>query len=86
MVLLSTQGLRLPGKLELVLFFRYKVYKATQMFVMVDYVREMTSKKSCKYSKYGSFDHVLFLFFYFPLCAVNLAKLLGSTQQQLLAG
>ena len=31
------------------------------MFMMVDYVREMTVKKSCKYSKFGSIEHLLFL-------------------------
>ena len=29
---------------------------------MVAYVREMIVKKSCKYAKYGSFEHLLFLF------------------------
>ena len=43
-----------------------KLHEATQMFRMVDYVREMTVKKSCKYSEYGSFGHLFFLF----LCAV----------------
>ena len=32
------------------------------MFVMVDYVREMTVKKSCKYGEYGLFEQLLFLF------------------------
>ena len=32
------------------------------MFVMVDFIREMTVKKSCKYGDYGSFEHLLFLF------------------------
>ena len=31
------------------------------MSVMVDNVRERTSKKSCKYGKYGSFQKLLFL-------------------------
>ena len=30
-------------------------------FTMVGYVREMTSKKFCKYGENGSFDHLLFL-------------------------
>ena len=30
--------------------------------MMVDYVREMTVKKSCKYGRYGLFEHLLFLF------------------------
>ena len=32
------------------------------MFVMVDYVRKMTVKKSCKYGDYGSFEYLLLLF------------------------
>ena len=32
------------------------------MFIMVDYVRKMTVKKSCKNYEYGSFQHLLFLF------------------------
>ena len=44
-----------------------KLHEATQMFMMVDNVREVTSKKSCKYDGYGSFDHFLFLFCY--MCA-----------------
>ena len=32
------------------------------MSVLVDYVREMTLKKSCKYGEYGSFEHLLLLF------------------------
>ena len=32
------------------------------MFMMVDFVREMTVK-SCKYGKCGSYAHLLFLFF-----------------------
>ena len=31
------------------------------MIVMVDHVRKMTVKKSCKYGEYGSFEHLLFL-------------------------
>ena len=33
------------------------------MFMMVDYVREMTGKKSF-YGKYGSFEHLLFFFLF----------------------
>ena len=32
------------------------------MFAMTDYVREMTSKKTCKYGEYGSFEPLLYLF------------------------
>ena len=38
------------------------------MFVMVDYVREMTVKKSFKYAEYGSFEHLLFLFYLNIVC------------------
>ena len=31
------------------------------MFVMVDYVKEITEKKSCKYDGSGSFEHLLLL-------------------------
>ena len=34
-----------------------KWHVVIQMLVMVDYVRETTSKKSCKYGEYGSFEH-----------------------------
>ena len=33
------------------------------MFVMVDCVREMTEKKSCKYGEYGSSEHLLFFIY-----------------------
>ena len=33
------------------------------MFTMVYFVREMIAKKSPKYGKYGSFEHLLFLSF-----------------------
>ena len=39
-----------------------KLHETTQMFVMVDFVSEMTVKKSCKYGAYGSFQHSPFLF------------------------
>ena len=35
--------------------------QATQIYVMVHYVREMTVKKSCKYGEYESFEHLLLL-------------------------
>ena len=47
------------GNLEFVRSLCCKV--ACQMFVMVDYVRKMTVKKSCKYGEHGSFEHLLFL-------------------------
>ena len=39
-----------------------KLHKGTQMFVIVDYVRESTSNKFCKYSEYVSFEDFLFWF------------------------
>ena len=42
-----------------------KLHEAAQMFVMVDYVTKMTSKMSCKHGKYGLFEHLLFLLYYF---------------------
>ena len=38
-----------------------KLIEATQNN-MIDYVREMTVKKSCNFGKYGLFEHLLFLF------------------------
>ena len=54
------------GKLNFCSHSVVKFHEATQMFVTVDYLREMTVKKSCKYGEYGSFEHLHFLFsFYF---------------------
>ena len=58
MTFIFIEGHRVTGNQELVQSF---CCKSTQMFVMVDYVREMTAKKSCKYGEYGSFEHLLFL-------------------------
>ena len=52
----STQGCKAIGKLELVQVFYHKVHEATPMFLMVDFVREMTVKKSSRYAGYGSFE------------------------------
>ena len=41
-----------------------ELHEATEIFVMVGYVREMTVKKFCKYGEYKSFEHLLFLFIY----------------------
>ena len=38
-----------------------------QMFLMVDYVREMIVKKACKCGRYGLFEHLLFFSFFFFL-------------------
>ena len=80
MTLMFTQGHRVQGKVELVqsLYCRIacshcmvELHEAAQMFVKVDYVREMTVKKSCKYGEYGSFEYLFLLFFgfvFFPCC------------------
>ena len=34
-----------------------KVHGLTQMFAMVDHVRKMTPKNSCKYGGYRSLEH-----------------------------
>ena len=39
-----------------------KLHEASQMLVMVHYVREMTLKNFCTYGENGSFEHLLFLF------------------------
>ena len=46
------------------------------MFVMVDYVREKTVKKSCKYGEYGLFERLLFLLpsFFVELCSKLMYK------------
>ena len=38
-----------------------KLHGADQMCVLVDYVKEMASKKSCKCGEFGSFEYLLFL-------------------------
>ena len=35
--------------------------KATQMYMMIDFVGKMTVKKSCKCGDFGSFERLLFL-------------------------
>ena len=40
-----------------------KLREATEMFVMVDYVREVTVKKTCKYGEYRLLEHLLLLLF-----------------------
>ena len=53
---------RVTGKLELCTHSVVKLHKETQMFMRFDCVVEMTVKNSCRYGKYGSFEHLLFLF------------------------
>ena len=57
-----SQGHRVTGSWNLCNHFVLKWRGVTQTFAMVDYVREMTSKKSCKCGKYGSSEHLLFLY------------------------
>ena len=40
-----------------------KWHEVAQAFMMVDYVREITAKESCKYGEYGLFEHLLFFCF-----------------------
>ena len=47
-----TQGHKATEELELVESFSIKLHEVTQMFVMADYGREMTSKKSYKCGEY----------------------------------
>ena len=42
MTLMFTQGHRVVGKVELVQLLCVKLHEAAQMFVMADYVREIT--------------------------------------------
>ena len=51
---------RIMGKLEFMQSFSCKLREATQMFMIVDFVRKITVKKSFKYGEYGSF-RALFL-------------------------
>ena len=37
-------------------------HEVAQTFTVFDYVREMAAKKFCDHRKYGSFEHLLFLF------------------------
>ena len=64
MTLMFIQGHMVPGKLEHVQSFGLQLHGVTQIFVMVDYVKEVTVEKSCKYGEYGSFGHLLCLFFF----------------------
>ena len=42
-----------------------KLHVESQMFAMVDCVTKITTKKSCKYGDYGSFEHLLFFLSFF---------------------
>ena len=65
--------------------------------MMVDYVRQITSKKSREYGKYKSFEHLLFLFSYecgnvlgtfysYRLCAKRFSFLFSFFERVLLVG
>ena len=58
MTLMFTQGHRKARTCAVI-----QLPEATQMFMMVGYVRKITMK-SCKYGEYESFEHLLFLFVY----------------------
>ena len=49
MTLTLTQGHMTAQKLEVAQSFSLELQKATQMFIMLDYITEMASKKPCKY-------------------------------------
>ena len=49
------------GKLKFVQSFSCEAARSNPNFVMADYVREMVAQTCCKYSKFGSIEHLLFL-------------------------
>ena len=51
----------LPESFDLCNHSNVKWSEEASTFGMVDYVREKTAKKHCKYGEYGSFQHLLFL-------------------------
>ena len=63
-----TQGQRVGQRLReswnLCSYSVVKLHEATEMFTVVDYVRELTEKKSCKYGEYGSFALIVLSFFF----------------------
>ena len=62
MTLMFTRVVRVSLKVELVQSFSDSVIKlhvATEMIVIVDYVRDMSVKKSCKYGEYGLLSSAL---------------------------
>ena len=62
MTLMFTQGHRVRESWNLCSHCVVKLHEAAQLFMMVDYVRKMTVKKSCKYGEYGLFERLLFSF------------------------
>ena len=63
-----TLGHRVTGRVAVVQYSVVKLHEATQIFMMVVSVREVTVKKSSNYGEYGSFQHLLFLFTKFYGC------------------
>ena len=55
MILMLTEGHRVTGNLELCSHSVVKLHVATQMFTMVEYVREMSVTKSCM----TNMDHLI---------------------------
>ena len=47
---------------------------------MVDHVRDMTAKKSCKYGKYGLLAQLAFESFFFPI-ALKYATLISASAE-----
>ena len=72
MTLMFTQVTGLRVSQNLCSQFVVKLPEATHMFVMIDRVREMTVKKSCKFAVCGHFEHLLFLFW-------SVGPLVGTT-------
>ena len=52
-------GHRITAKLKLVQLFCGKVASRNLTLAMVDCVKEMTSKKICKYGEYGSCEYLI---------------------------
>ena len=57
------------------------ISEATQMLVIVDYVKEMAVKKSCKYVEYELFEHLLFLFCCFMKCGHKIWSIGGEERK-----
>ena len=48
-----------------------KCFEVARTIGLVDYVREITAKKSCYCGEYGSFEHLLLSFLWFAKIFVN---------------
>ena len=78
MSLMFTQAHMVMGNINLCNHCVVKLHEATQVFMMVDYVREMTVRRSCKYGEYGSLKHMLFLLSSFLSFLLSLSSFLLS--------